>query len=209
MTDEENAFLRAIRDNPDDRVVRLVYADWLDERGDPRGEYLRLSCRLAEVRDGIDQKWLEAVRATELRLNQIRLNSGREVSLRAYRQFRVYEGLLEGMPTREMNADIIDRLVAEERARPFTGPPLLLTPEQRPLKHPRRHPYPFGEPAALPSVACVGRFHSSSPTREAMRDFSDLVVIWFQDEFSPPIGPEVWNQFHEIDWDRHARDGDY
>jgi uncharacterized protein (TIGR02996 family) len=32
---------------PDDDAPRLVYADWLTERGDPRGELIILQCRLA------------------------------------------------------------------------------------------------------------------------------------------------------------------
>jgi uncharacterized protein (TIGR02996 family) len=40
MTDEE-PFIRAIVDSPGDETPRLVYADWLEERGDPRGAYLR------------------------------------------------------------------------------------------------------------------------------------------------------------------------
>jgi uncharacterized protein (TIGR02996 family) len=43
----ESGFLRAILDNPADDTPRLVYADWLEERGDPRGEYLRLDVALA------------------------------------------------------------------------------------------------------------------------------------------------------------------
>jgi len=39
---EEGAFLRAIRAAPDDSAPRLVYADWLDERHDPRGAMVRL-----------------------------------------------------------------------------------------------------------------------------------------------------------------------
>src|SRR5579884_708793 len=35
---EEEAFLQAITANPDDETPRLVYADWLEERGDPLGE---------------------------------------------------------------------------------------------------------------------------------------------------------------------------
>jgi uncharacterized protein (TIGR02996 family) len=45
MTDDE-AFLRAIIAAPGDSTTRLVYADWLEERGDPRAEYLRLGDRL-------------------------------------------------------------------------------------------------------------------------------------------------------------------
>jgi uncharacterized protein (TIGR02996 family) len=38
---EDEAFIRAIVDNPGDDTPRLVYADWLDDRDDPRGPYLR------------------------------------------------------------------------------------------------------------------------------------------------------------------------
>jgi uncharacterized protein (TIGR02996 family) len=41
------AFIDAIAEDPDDDTARLVYADWLDERGDPRAEYLRLEAELA------------------------------------------------------------------------------------------------------------------------------------------------------------------
>jgi uncharacterized protein (TIGR02996 family) len=48
MTDE--AFLHAICVDPGDPAPRLVYADWLEERGDPdslsRAEYLRVACSL-------------------------------------------------------------------------------------------------------------------------------------------------------------------
>jgi uncharacterized protein (TIGR02996 family) len=38
---EDEAFIRAIVAAPRDDAPRLVYADWLDERGDKRGPYLR------------------------------------------------------------------------------------------------------------------------------------------------------------------------
>jgi uncharacterized protein (TIGR02996 family) len=38
----EEAFLHAIQDHPDDVATRLAYADWLEERGDLRAEYIRL-----------------------------------------------------------------------------------------------------------------------------------------------------------------------
>ncbi|HSQ56088.1 MAG TPA: TIGR02996 domain-containing protein [Gemmata sp.] len=43
FTAEDNAFLRAILDIPEDRNTWLIYADWLDDRGDPRAEFLRLA----------------------------------------------------------------------------------------------------------------------------------------------------------------------
>jgi uncharacterized protein (TIGR02996 family) len=44
----DDAFLQAILDAPDDDLPRLLYADWLDEQGDPRGEFIRLQCTRAE-----------------------------------------------------------------------------------------------------------------------------------------------------------------
>lgn len=65
---DEAGFLDAIQANPDDDATRLVYADWLEERGDIRGQYLRLEhqlsripLRLAQLRPQIDPAWLVAV----------------------------------------------------------------------------------------------------------------------------------------------------
>ena len=57
---EEAAFLRAVVAAPRDEGIRLVFADWLEERGDPLGEFLRTRCRLAKLPlgDG-DRKGLE------------------------------------------------------------------------------------------------------------------------------------------------------
>jgi uncharacterized protein (TIGR02996 family) len=46
---QQQALGRAISDAPDDDAPRLVYADWLEEHGDPdRAEFIRVQCRLAE-----------------------------------------------------------------------------------------------------------------------------------------------------------------
>jgi uncharacterized protein (TIGR02996 family) len=45
--DQNAAFVQAILENPDDDGVRLVYADWLEEHDDPRGEFIRLQIQLA------------------------------------------------------------------------------------------------------------------------------------------------------------------
>jgi uncharacterized protein (TIGR02996 family) len=46
---DEDAFLEAIFAGPDDETTRLVYADWLEERGDPRAEFMRLDCQVSAV----------------------------------------------------------------------------------------------------------------------------------------------------------------
>ena len=63
MTHNE-ASLQAIIENPDDDAPRLVYADWLEERGDPRGEFIRVQCDLARMAPG-DPRYFELYRRTE------------------------------------------------------------------------------------------------------------------------------------------------
>jgi uncharacterized protein (TIGR02996 family) len=46
---DERAFFRAISSKPLDRTVRLVYADWLEERNDPRAEFVRVQVQLSEL----------------------------------------------------------------------------------------------------------------------------------------------------------------
>lgn len=53
---EEAGLLNAIRANPEDDTSRLVYADWLDDREDPRGHFVRLHLALrAASPDHVDR----------------------------------------------------------------------------------------------------------------------------------------------------------
>jgi uncharacterized protein (TIGR02996 family) len=67
MMNEEDGFLRAMLASPEDVPVRLVYADWLEERGDRRAEYLRLGARLAAVPPGHETTRAAWRRMVELR----------------------------------------------------------------------------------------------------------------------------------------------
>jgi uncharacterized protein (TIGR02996 family) len=75
---DEAGFLTAIRATPEDDATRLVYADWLEDRGDVRGDFLRLHLamkslspdhvqrvngehELSELRSSIDPAWLGVV----------------------------------------------------------------------------------------------------------------------------------------------------
>jgi uncharacterized protein (TIGR02996 family) len=84
---DDSAFIRAILANPDDAELRLIYADWLEERGDPRGEFLRLEAatarsieandflakhgRLQELRQTIDRGWLAQMGRSKIELCQV------------------------------------------------------------------------------------------------------------------------------------------
>jgi carbon storage regulator len=53
---EEKGFLQAIVDSPGDEGLRLVFADWLEERGDPLAEFIRLRCALANLPAGDERR---------------------------------------------------------------------------------------------------------------------------------------------------------
>ncbi|WP_439627963.1 TIGR02996 domain-containing protein [Gemmata sp.] len=57
MTEDE-ALIRAVVDNPGDDTPRLVYADWLDDRDDPRGPYLRAEHEWAATHDPSERETL-------------------------------------------------------------------------------------------------------------------------------------------------------
>src|SRR5438067_13887980 len=80
LTDEDKGFIRSILDHPEELTTWLAYADCLDDRGDPRAEFLRLSverkraadddriaaaldARLSVLRDVLDPNWLRALHA--------------------------------------------------------------------------------------------------------------------------------------------------
>src|SRR5579871_6533645 len=72
MNDDQD-FIQAILADPGNDTLRLVYADWLEERGDKRAEYIRVEAALAvagqvdsqrelqrrvdELRKAIDPRW--------------------------------------------------------------------------------------------------------------------------------------------------------
>jgi uncharacterized protein (TIGR02996 family) len=61
MTPEQTALLAAIRTNPDDRTLRLVYADWLDEHDDPLSGYVRAEAELLALEPHTPE-WAAAAR---------------------------------------------------------------------------------------------------------------------------------------------------
>jgi uncharacterized protein (TIGR02996 family) len=63
---EANALMEAILHRPDDEGPRLVLADWLDERNDPRGEFIRVQCALAALERGDPRRAVLQEREREL-----------------------------------------------------------------------------------------------------------------------------------------------
>jgi uncharacterized protein (TIGR02996 family) len=67
MVPMEDAFIQAILASPNDAAARLVYADWLEEQGDPRAAFLRADVALAATSAG------EQYRQARLKLRETAL----------------------------------------------------------------------------------------------------------------------------------------
>jgi uncharacterized protein (TIGR02996 family) len=64
---EDESFLQAIIDRPDDDMLRLVFADWLEEHGDgDRAEFIRVQIELANLPAGAPRAKELTIREQEL-----------------------------------------------------------------------------------------------------------------------------------------------
>ncbi|MFO0551632.1 MAG: TIGR02996 domain-containing protein [Polyangiaceae bacterium] len=194
---DDAQFLDLLAKNPGDLETRRVYADWLEARSDPRAEYLRLELRRAELTRTIDARWLHDVRLRSPGGPRFFVR-GASVTLMELNVIGTYEGLLEGLPTRERNARRLAALRAEKDALGWAR--YVIEPEETPIDHPR---YPFGNPASLPAYQCVGRLQGMAV---GDGDAASLTVVWFQDEMPTPIAAPVVEELARLDWAAHAHD---
>ena len=135
----------------------------------------------------------------------------RTVQLRALQQTLTYEGLLEGLPTKEMNKRLIERVLQESSNQIYDVSPYLVKPVEVPIDDYKGDGsvYSFGTPATLPDVLCVGRFESFSPTTGSSCYASGLVVIWFQGNFALPIADEILQHLRLTEWNNLAGSFDF
>ncbi|WP_166821631.1 TIGR02996 domain-containing protein [Thalassoroseus pseudoceratinae] len=124
-------FLQAIVEDPDNDLPRLVYADWLDEQGDPRGEYIRVQCELAQVGDydptrkpleerqntlfkKHKSKWTKDLKVAAIRNYEFRRGFVEVVTLNAKNHLQNAEALLDRAPTiREMKINAMKTVLNE------------------------------------------------------------------------------------------------
>jgi hypothetical protein len=147
------------------------------------------------------------------------LSSGRKIELRAIHQWLTYEGLLEGIPFKDWNDD---NIVSDQRealkycsqgAEPFLIPPQRRDYSRTPgdmESNIQSGFYRGHEPEFLPEVTCIGIFRSHFPKpRDPNKDYSRLVIVWYQDEFGLPTDEQILAQMRSIDWDKYAAEVGY
>jgi uncharacterized protein (TIGR02996 family) len=91
----EQGFLDAIWENPDDDAPRLVYADWLEERGNPRGEFIRVQCALA--RNGLEERERRVLERREQELLEKHKQEWLEPACSPRMTWRFFRGFIAAM----------------------------------------------------------------------------------------------------------------
>ncbi|AWN25002.1 MULTISPECIES: hypothetical protein [unclassified Streptomyces] len=138
-------------------------------------------------------------------LSHIVLSSGRSIELTELRMSSTYGGILEGYPCKSIN-DMKANGLQREAEREFSFAPVHLVPPFR--EHPDKTAGPFGPVEVLPSVACIGVFHSTAvaPELDPVLHHSVLTVAWFQPVPVVPSGEDADFALRSIHWEELAQD---
>ena len=130
---------------------------------------------------------------------------GRRVDVLELHMEDVYSGIIEGVPNADYNARLIANL-RERGAEILQIPAVVLQPE---VEHHEVQPGSSYKGESIPRVACIARFRSFDPARNLDMDTSELVVIWFQEEFVFPPPLSVFERLQGVEWSASARDFQY
>lgn len=125
------------------------------------------------------------------------LDDDSKVSMIALNQSRTYEGLLEGLPTTEMNVRTIARAIVSAQ-KIWGDAPQLIPPKVTPISVSRK--YPFGDPASIPGILCLSRWESGFESRGDLDGSAMCTIVWFQSEFALPIDEAVAVQIRSLNW---------
>jgi hypothetical protein len=139
--------------------------------------------------------------------DKIIIDGNTQVSIKSIKQRLTYDGLLEGLPTKEMNGRIMVGLKEDARKFCQLNEVYLIEPEQKTIEYNGR--YPFGEPAQLPSVICIVELRSYSVFKDKTKDYSALGLIWFQDNFMFPIDSNILEKIKTLPFDKVCEELNY
>lgn len=138
-------------------------------------------------------------------LSHIVLSSGRSIELTELRMSSTYGGMPEGYPCKPINDMKISGLL-REAGDAFPSAPVHLVPPFR--EYPNQAARALGPVEVLPSVACIGVFHSVAVAAglDPVLHRSALTVVWFQPAPAVPSGEDADPALRIIHWDELAQD---
>lgn len=119
-----------------------------------------------------------------------------EVNIVRITQWQTYADLLEGVPNKRLNANLLRQL--EDKLQAFCGfdEIYIIRPQEKPITV--NGPYYRGEPAMLPAITCMAEVYTSGTYRDGSKAFSMMGIGWFQENFAFPIDEDIIRQIKQI-----------
>ena len=140
----------------------------------------------------------------------LRLKSGRQIYLEEIAQWRTYGCLLEGIPRKQLNDEIIANSIPIARNKiSYSGPIHLVQPRIKAIKLTRDKSQTSrlgSKYEQIPSITCAAIFDSPQPARDKACFSSSLIILWFQDNWAMPIDSHILIKIRNVDWDKLAED---
>ena len=133
----------------------------------------------------------------------IELPAERTIGLAEFHQFSIYAGMLAGIPS-DTARFAADAIKGANLLIPQQLPMLMLQPMFREFDYSRSRDEALTKHRALPPIASVAVFSSSTLESSPDNSFSSLKVIWFQEAFGLPTDSHILDQLRTIDWEHEA-----
>ena len=125
------------------------------------------------------------------------VGGGIEVNITQIRQSLTYKSQLEGIPSPQDNLKIIEQ--AAQTLKSYTGLDeiFIIKPAMVPVPLDILMPYDQTK-ETLPKITCMIKVMHHQAWRDTEMDYSELGILWFQQEFAFPIDQEVLKQMADI-----------
>ncbi|XZF14841.1 hypothetical protein ACTHGU_01785 [Chitinophagaceae bacterium MMS25-I14] len=125
--------------------------------------------------------------------DEVIIEGSKRANIKRIKQRLTYDGLLAGLPTKELNQIILTKVQEEAKKFCMLNEVFLIEPEEPLIEY--EGFYRPGVPARLPRVICIAelRYHSDAEIGVAA-----LGLIWFQDDFAFPIDADVLEKIKAV-----------
>ncbi|MBV1908482.1 MAG: hypothetical protein KUG78_04120 [Kangiellaceae bacterium] len=135
----------------------------------------------------------------------IELKCGTVIYLEAICQSKTYAELLEGRPTAKINEVYIGRAL-ERAENQWNCAAALIKPVEMVFEP--EHASSFRTQVRIPQITCMALYKSLAPARDKTLFYSELPIVWFQDDFAFPIEESIIKDISQLDWKKLAHDYD-
>ncbi|GAA5098566.1 hypothetical protein GCM10023210_34880 [Chryseobacterium ginsengisoli] len=138
---------------------------------------------------------------------ELTLSGNINVKIESIFQEITYSGVLEGYPCEKLNKMVLNNKESYAR-RIFNMDEVYLIPPTIKFIDGEEHKV-WGKAQELPMVTCIAELKCLDVFRDMKKDYSNLIVIWFQDYYTFPIQEDILEKLLNIPYKEVCGEFDY